>query len=212
MMLGAYHLPTAGSPVAAMDDQRIARLKAAWPRWRAGRHPSGGCLVAPVGLSEEVRLDPAAYDADEPCADGLVWLPPKVTPTLYDLAREDPPRETATVRLRRVGPVTVPLGLGPCFGLGPRRGQPSSEFGTLAHTLRRRARDTEHVWTDDDEVETERLVFLAFQFGYCVTWEIWCRLAPYDLDEVSPILDGIWGLDPKASRDVGPTSPPSPPE
>jgi hypothetical protein len=210
-MLGAYHLPDAGSPLAAMGDRRQARLRAAWPRWKAGRHPKGGSIVVPIGLSEADTMNPADYGAPEPCSDGLVWLPPRVMPTLYDLAREDPPRETATIRLRRVGPVTVPLGMGPCFGLGPHRGKPSSEFGTLAHEQYRRARDAEYVWTDEDEAAVERLVFLAFQFGYCVTWEIWCRLAPYDLDEVAPILDGIWGLDPKASRDVGPTSPPSRP-
>ncbi len=164
-------------------------------------------MVTPVGMA-----DSGWNPVDQvTCDDGLIWFPPAVAPTLYDLAREDPPRETAIVRLRRVGPVNVPLGLGPCFGLGPQRGTPSSEFGRLAHELRQRSRDSEHVWSDADEIDVERLLFLALQFSYVLTWDIWCRIAPYDLDEVSVIVDAIWGLDPKALPGGGPTSVPSPP-
>ena len=210
-MLGAYHIREAGTAVAAMSDPRLRRLKAAWPNWKAGVHPSGGCIVAPAGLPGG-SLDVATYDqATESCTDGLIWLPPSEPPTLYDLARDDPPREITVVRLRRVGPVNVPIGLGPMFGLGPKRGQPSSEFGTLAHDLRRRAKDPEHVWDTADELAVERLLFLGLQLSYSLTWEIWCRIAPYDLDEVGVIIDAIWGLDPKALPGVAPTSVPSPP-
>lgn len=204
--LGAYHLPTA-TKTDALDDRRVARLRAAWPSWESRTHPLGGALLVPSG-SARGALDLSRPGV--PCDDGMNWHPPQVMPTLYDLAREEMPQPSVVIRLRRIGDVSLPLGVGPVYGAGPKRGKPSSPFGLLAFDLFARGNEPDHVWTADDERDVERLLFLAFQQGYSLTEELFAELAPYDLDEINPILQGIWGCDPKASASDGPTSPPSP--
>jgi hypothetical protein len=186
----------------------MARLRAAWPSWQFRKHPDGGTLAVPKG-------GPAAlgdYGPPRDCGEGMSWLPPREMPSFYDLAREVEPSPATRVTLRRVGPVSVPLGLGPVFGAGPKRGRPSSEYGLLARDLHQRASDPEHDWGVDDELDVERLLFTALRCGYHLTWELFGELAPYDLDEVGEILGAIWGSHPKPSGSAGSTSPQSPPE
>jgi hypothetical protein len=205
--LGAYHMPDR-SPLAASDDPRMRRLRAAWPSWQFRAHPQGGTLCHVKGGPGMVSDYAAARD----CGDGMRWLPPQTMPTLYDLAREVQPQPATRVLLRRIGEISIPLGTGPVYGAGPRRGRPSSEFGALASDLYRRSVDTDLPWTDADELDVERLLFLAIRFGYCLTWELFGELAPYDLDEVSEILSAIWGSHPKPLGSDGSTSQQSPPE
>lgn len=205
-MLGAYHLPGLGK-LQAGDDPRLGRLRAAWPAWEYRTHPKGGTLLLPKGDTNAVDLV-----AGVKCADGLIWHPPATTPTLHDLAREEIPQPSARITLRRVGPVSIPLGVGPVFGAGPKRGQPSSDFGRLAHDLFARARRPADEWTTTDDRDLERMLFLALQSAYHLTDELFGELAPYDLDEVDSLISAIWGRDPKASASDGATSPPSPQE
>lgn len=206
-MLGAYHLP--GVPRAqAGDHPAMARLRKAWKAWEYRTHPAGGTLLVPKGTN--ARLETCAPAID--CTDGLRWHAPLALPTLHDLARDDMPQPTARIELRRCGTLSIPLGVGPVYGVGPRRGQPSSPYGWLAADLYRRSIDKEHVWTDADDDDVHALVFLALQAGYNLTEELFQELAPYDADELEPLLAAIWGRDPKASASDGRTSPPSPQE
>lgn len=210
-MIGAYIIPIQAGLRDADRDPRTARLRAAWPRWRFGRC-ADGIIAAPFGLGDACHLSVSAYGPARTCADGLIWLPPVALPSLYDLAREEIPAEVTEIRLRRLGLASVPLGLGPVYGVGPKRGSPSSEYGALAAALYRIANDKAYVWGDDEEREVERLIFLGFRLCYHLTREIWDELAPYDLDEVGDILQCAWGSHPKASSDGGSSSPPSLPE
>lgn len=207
MNLGGYHMPGAGK-MNAGQDPRMARLRAACKGWEYRSHPDGGVLLIPKGSG----LSLADLGAPVDCADGLRWHPPRTLPTLHDLAREEMPQPATTVTLRRCGTVSVPLGVGPVYGSGPKKGRPSSEFGHLAQSLFQRAQDRSHEWDDQDISDTERLIYLALVFGYALTDELWAELAPYDADEAEPILGAIWGVDPKASASDGRTSPPSPQE
>ena len=183
-MLGAYLIRGASSALEASEDPRLPRLRAAWRLWSYTR-TEGGVLCVQAGAPVPQTVD--GYGPARPCENGLDWLPPKTLPALYDLAREDPPGESTEVVLRRIGPVTIPLGLGPIYGAGRKRGLPSSEYGRHAADLHRRAVDKAHAWCAADELDTERLLFLALRQGYHLTWEIFGELAPYDLDEVSEI-------------------------
>lgn len=205
-MLGAYHLPDVGK-LAVVDDPRFARLCTAWPAWEFRTHPAGGTLIVPQGMATIIDLHGPVID----CADGLRWHPPTTMPTLHDLARDEMPQPAARVTLRRCGLVSVPLGVGPVYGAGPRKGQPSSEFGRLARDLYRRAIDQAHPWTDREDRDTERVCFLALQAGYHLSDELFGELAPYDQDETELLIAAVWGSDPKASASDGTTSPPSPP-
>lgn len=204
-MLGAYHMPGLAKLQAA-DDPRMRRLIAAWPVWEYRTHPAGGALAVPKGLTNPIDLAGPVVE----CPDGLRWHPPTTMPTLHDLAREDMPQPAVRIRLRRMGQVSVPLGVGPVYGAGPRKGQPSSELGRLARDLYHRAIDREHEWSDQDDRDTERVCFLSIQAGYSVTEELFGELAPYDQDELSVMIAAVWGCDPKASASDGTTSPPSP--
>lgn len=217
-MRGAYHMPDCPGPVAAADDPRVARLRRAG-RWAFAQHPASGCVAYPA---EDERFDPAAHGEPETLADGLVWLPPRVAPSLHDLARASMPQPATTVELRRQGRVSIPLGVGPVYGCGPRRGEPSSEFGELVLAVDQRLSETgEHPpedldedlrrWTAADEARLERLCFLALQAGYELTEELFARIAPYDADEIAVIWEGILGIDPKAAAGATATAPPSPP-
>jgi len=205
-MLGTYHVTDAGGPMAVHDDPRVARLKAAYPRWAASRAPAGGVYLSPHGQPPQVTVsDPVI------CDDGLEWYAPTALPQLYDLARDQIPQPSADVDLRRVGRVSLPLGVGPAYAIGPRRGQPSSEYGQAVEQLWQRHQADSDAWTSDDDDHTERVIWLAAAQCYHLTWELWCALCPYDLDETSLILGAIFGLDPKAERGDGATSQPSPP-
>lgn len=203
-MLGAYFIPDA-APLTASADPRLARLRAAWPKWRYQATP-GGVLAFPLGTDD--HLDSCGERVT--CADGLGWHAPLTPPAFYDLAREDIPAPSVHVHLRRIGNVSVPLGVGPVFGAGPKRGQPSSEFGKLAFDLHARSSVKDRKWTDEDEADVERLLFLALRHCYHITEEVFNECPPYDADEISPILQAIWGSDPKASASAEPTSPPPP--
>jgi hypothetical protein len=201
-MLGAYYFPKI-SPISTSDDPRMARLRRAWNAWEyIGQ--DGGTLVRPKGIGASMHF--SAHDT----VDGLQWYPPDQFPSLYDLARADMPQPATRVHLRRIGPVSVPLGIGPVFGAGSKRGQPSSPLGILAAELFTSASDKERAWTTADEKKVEQLLFFALQAGYHLTEELFAELAPYDLDEIPVLLGCIWGNDPKASASDGPTSPPSP--
>ncbi|HEX3134087.1 MAG TPA: hypothetical protein VHX44_10960 [Planctomycetota bacterium] len=193
------------APLKAGDDPRMKRLRAAWPVWKYLRNDHGTLLV-PKGT------DDALDDCGDPidCFDGLRWHPPKELPTLQDLAREEMPQPSVRFKLRRFGTVSVPLGVGPVYGSGRKRGQPSSELGRLTFDLFARGQDKAREWTDADERDVERLLMLAFQAGYSLTDELFTELSPYDADEAEPLLNTIWGSDPKALASDGPTSPPSP--
>lgn len=204
-MLGVYHLPKV-LRADAKDHPALARLRTAWKAWGYHSHPDGGTLLIPKGSGLTLaNCRPAVA-----CADVLRWHAPLTLPTLHDLAREDMPQPSARVELRRCGTVSVPLGVGPVYGAGPRRGEASSAFGQLANSLYQRAIDKDHDWSDAEDRDMERLMFLALQAGYSLTEELFGELAPYDTDEVELILAAIWGRDPKASASDGPTSPPSP--
>lgn len=205
-MLGAYHM-VGVAPLAAGQDPRMARLRAACKAWEYRRHPAGGTLLIPKDSG--TRLDACVAAVD--CFDGLRWHAPAVMPTLHDLAREDMPQPSTRIELRRPGTISVPLGVGPVFGSGPRKGQPSSAMGRLAHDLYARAVDKSHDWTTKDASDTERLIFLAIQAGYSITEELFGELSPYDEDEAELLVAAVWGTDPKALASDGRTSPPSPP-
>lgn len=206
MRLGCYFLAGV-APLAAGDDPRMKRLRLAWPSWRYVKHGYGTLLV-PKGTDDALEQCGDAVD----CFDGLRWHPPQELPTLHDLARDEMPQPSVRFTLRRFGTVSVPLGIGPVYGSGRRRGQPSSEFGRLTFDLFGRANDRTREWTDADERDVERLLMLALQAGYCLTEELYGELSPYDADETEPLLNVIWGSDPKASASDGRTSPPSPQE
>lgn len=208
-MLGLYRIPDKAQ-LAASDDPRVARLRAAWPTWDFRRHPEGGTLAVPRGQSPDLRI----CGPVRTCVDGLFWHPPATLPTLHDLARDEEVKPSVRLRLRRTGTISIPLGVGPCYGAGPKRGQPSSEFGILARRLHHRAEEAEKnkdtdPWNAQDEVEVERLLFLGFRCSYHLTEELFGDICPYDLDEISDVIGVIWGNDPKASKRDGTTSPPS---
>lgn len=203
-MLGLYRIP-GQAQMAASDDPRMARLRAAWPAWDFRRHPDGGTLAVPRGSSPDLR----ACGPVRTYVDGLLWHPPAALPTIQDLARAEEVKPSVRLRLRRAGTVSVPLGVGPVYGAGPKRGQPSSEFGILARDLHQRSTDKDRTWTNEDEADVERLLFLAFRCSYHVTEELFGEVAPYDLDEINELIGVIWGNDPKASQRDGTTSPPS---
>jgi|GEM_PF-4723480 len=205
-MLGIYHLPDQGK-LAAGDDPRMARLRSAWPEWEYRSHPAGGTLLLPKGSG--LTLDQCRPPV--PCSDGLRWHAPLTLPTLHDLARDEIPQPSARVTLRRTGTVSLPLGVGPVYGSGRRKGQASSAFGILHNDLYNRAHDLERAWTDDDERDVAVMLFLALQSGYHLTEELYEELSPYDADEMKLMMLAIWGSDPKAWASDVRTSPPSPP-
>lgn len=204
-MLGCYHMPNV-APMAAGNDPRMARLRAAFPTWEYRRHPDGGTLIVPKDAGTSLAGCGPAVE----CHDGLRWHPPIVMPSLHDLARDDMPQPSTRVKLRRCGTISVPLGVGPVYGVGPKRGQPSSTFGRLAFDMFNRTKDADRTWSNEDDNDAERLLMLAIQSGYHLTEELFEEIAPYDQDEAAQILHVIWGNDPKASASDGPTSPPSP--
>lgn len=205
-MIGAYHMPDRGK-LQVVSDPRFQRLLATWPAWEFRTHPAGGSLLLPKGI------DNSGIDLHAPvitCDDGLRWHPPATMPTLHDLARDEMPQPATRITLRRIGQVSVPLGVGPVYGAGRRKGQPSSELGRLAHDLYQRAIDKEREWTQREVDDTERVCFLALRAGYHLSEELFGELSPYDTDETELIVAAVWGSDPKASASDGPTSPPSP--
>jgi len=209
MRLGAYLVDAPATP-AVLDDPRLGRLRSAWPAWAVAGTVDGRALVIPAGEGCPVSFDRDDYGEAVEGLDGLLYLPPDPLPELYDLAREDMPQPAARVSLRRVasggpGEISIPLGLGPVYGVGPRQGEPSSTYGRLAWDLWSRV---EELPTDDDGnvqlseellEDMRHLAHQAVEQGYHVTWELWWQLAVYDADELSKITDVIWGADPKAA-------------
>jgi len=210
MRLGGY-LVQAASPLAALEHPLVRRLKRAWPAWTARpyRRRGGQLLLAEAG-AETQRPEDLLLPALELPEEDAAWLPPARLPCLAELLREDRPADCHEIRLRHAGPggvaarVPLPLGLGPCYALGPRAGTPSSEYGQAALDTWQLYQDARSQrpqdWsTPEIEAAFARLIFLAVQQCHHVTEELWPLLEAYDDDEVARFLLVAWGSDPKAS-------------
>lgn len=218
-MIGSYLIPQA-SPTTVLDDPRMDRLRAGPPSWTAGRH-SGGALVWPANTPPPSSASVAGDG--ETCDDGLIYYAPPTLPSIYDQARAVIPDTSGQVRLRRCRQLSIAVGVGPVYALGPRAGTPSTEYGALAQALYQRwnERAVANVAAEDDLdedapsvslqaydvderdlLDAQRLIFLGVQQCYAITWEYWAALSLYDADESNLLLNTIMGLDPKLTPAV----------
>jgi hypothetical protein len=193
--MGIYVTPEGGSTVAASDSPlalRIAR-QAGFP-WTWQRVQGVGMVATQApGIFAESMVD---YGTPQPVPEGGTYRPPKEPGPLGMLRREHTPGPVAETPLRRAGPTAIPLGLGPIYAIGPKSGLPSSEYGAMAAQLWEQVQAG--AWTEEDGRKAIQLCCLALMQTHHLTEELLDFLSPFDVDEVSLIIGGIMGNDPKA--------------
>lgn len=191
----AYQLE-GGNTLDAAEDPRIASLLCGGP-W-AYSLDGAGVLITRPGAPRTFE----SYGPPQPVdgVEGLAFLPPLGTPSLYDYARPDV-HGGADVRLACGLTVSIPVALVQhrqllLGGNRPTTGDPVTEYGRLAAQLHARSLADGGVPMDDPALG--RLLVLALAQHYAVTAQMIDFLAVLSVDDVDPILGAVWCGDPKA--------------
>jgi hypothetical protein len=200
-MACAYWSRTATNPTEAREHASFQRIQFAGP-WHYIQHPEGGTFAYLKDWPDAGENAPAApqfYGAPRICGDGLIYFPPKVPVTLYDLAYSERPGDDMI--LANGLKVTIPVALvqhqqyrlSDAGGIG----KPITEYGKLAAELLDEALAKKQLEETDQRVL--RLLCLAFGQRYRpATPELLDDCQVIAREDVDPLLGQIWWGDPKA--------------
>lgn len=188
----AYWVPAVAAS-EAKEHALFAEIQHAGP-WQYTTHPHGGAVASWTAFDAE------AFAAPQEIAPGVFYLPPKMLPSIYDLAR--PERgEGVEITLACGVQLTIPVAVIAHRQLrvgrrGERFGNPVTEYGRIACLLKERARTEAGIPYDDASLLL--LMTLAISQRYRITSELLDDLAILAVEDIDPLLGVIWTGDPKA--------------
>lgn len=216
-MTCAYWMPKVAQE-DAKEHPAFAYLRYAGP-WGFYRHPNGGTMAVWGDWPEPGQFashNLSDYGEPEEVSEGLHFLPAKVLPRFYDLAR-DSTQSGVDVTLACGLVVTIPCALVSGrqlrLGRGGRRAGMVTEYGKLALELLDVAlvkdESGERRGIPPNDPRLPYLLALAIGQRYRSTPELLDQLELVAADDIEPLLGAIWSGNPKVERPADAGGPPA---